>query len=58
MLKRKEDKLNVQKALLLLQLECDRNKKCETCRLYKNYSCLLESPPAIYDIDEIIKCFT
>ena len=54
---RKEDEEAIIRAVEILKLECDKHKRCKGCKLYV-MGCLLDRPPAYYDTESIVKCFT
>lgn len=56
-LKRKEDEKTIKEAMYLLVHECSEHKKCVNCKLYGEgleSNCILDHPPAVWDIDTII----
>lgn len=55
---RKEDIQAIKRAVALAKIECQEHHLCKECRLYYNNDCVLDRPPAHFDADEIIKCFT
>ena len=58
---RKEDEQAIKRAIAILKVECQVHKNCNECRFYhatRFGDCVLDRPPANYDIEEILKCFT
>lgn len=56
---RKEDIQAIKRAIALAKIECQEHQLCKECRLYcGKYGCVLDKPPAHFDVDEILKCFT
>lgn len=55
---RKEDTEAIKRAVALAKIECQEHHLCKQCKLYSEYDCVLDKPPAHWDIDEILKCFT
>lgn len=63
MLFRKSDKKIVADACKMLSAICKTYETCKGCPFEKEdkegmFDCILEKPPAEFDIDEITKCFT
>lgn len=55
---RKEDIQAIHRAVALAKHECQEHQLCKGCRLYKNHDCILNKPPAHFEVEEIIECFT
>lgn len=55
---RKEDIQAIKRAVALAKIECQEHVLCKQCRLFKDYGCVLDKPPAHFDVDEILERFT
>ena len=55
---RKEDIQAIKRVIALAKIECQEHVLCKQCRLFKDYGCVLDKPPAHFDVNEILERFT